>query len=314
MSGEIVTSIRSAGLAVSMAPQLTLASDSLSLHPLTGGQEPEVLGFLAKRPLHTVVMAGHIRDNGLESSFNRGKFYGCRDAAGRLEGVALIGHATLLETRSEAALAVFARLAQTRPEAHLIMGEQEKIERFWEYYADGKQLPRRVCRELLFEQCRPIETHDPVGDLRLATLADLEQVMLVQGQMAFSESGIDPLEVDPQGFRKRCARRIEQKRVWVWTEGGRLIFKADVISATPQVFYLEGIHVHPQDRGKGLGTRCMSQLGQTLLTHTSSLCILVNQQSRRARSFFEQSGFQLRSCYDTIFLEPQGGHTASRKD
>ena len=301
MSGKITPPMETS--AVNIVHQLPVADSLLSLHPLTPGQEAEVLSFLGNRPIHTVVMAGHIRDNGLESLLNRGIFYGARNAAGLLEGVALIGHATLIETRSEAALALFARLARTRPEAHLIMGEQDTIERFWKSYAGVAQEPRRVCRELLFEQRRPVKTADAVVDLRLATLADLEAVMVIQGQMAFTESGINPLELDLEGFRKRCARRIEQKRVWVWVEDGRLIFKVDVISATPEVFYLEGIHVHPEDRGRGFGARCMAQLSQILLTHTSSLSILVNEESLRARSFFERIGFQLHCCYDTIFLE-----------
>src|SRR3954468_21448206 len=81
---------------------------SLSVHPLTERHdEGEVLDFLAERPVHTVVMAGLIRDNGLESPFNRGTFYACRDSAGSLAGVALIGHATFVEARTDSALRAF---------------------------------------------------------------------------------------------------------------------------------------------------------------------------------------------------------------
>ncbi len=279
------------------------APDPLSVHPLTNEHRQEVLAFLAERPLHTVVMAGHIRDNGLESELNRGSFQACRNGSGRLEGVALIGHATLVEARSEAALAAFARLAQSCPECHMIMGEQEWVERFWRYYAMPGQLPRRVCRELLLEQRWPVEALEPVPDLRLASLAELQEVMLVQGEMASQESGINPLEADLPGFSLRCSRRIEQGRVWVWMEDGRLIFKADVISDTPEVIYLEGIYVNPSVRSQGYGARCMSQLARVLLQRTSSLSILVNEQSHRAVAFFDRMGFKLRSYYDTIFLE-----------
>jgi predicted GNAT family acetyltransferase len=283
------------------------AQGSLSVCPLTDKDEAEVLAFLAERPLHTVVMAGHIRDNGMESTLNRGTFHAARDGRGRLEGVALIGHATLVESRSEAALAAFARLAQVCPTAHLMMGEQEKIERFWRYYASPGQRPRRVCRELLMEQRWPVEALEPVARLRHATLADLEPVMRVQAEMAQAESGIDPLEADPEGFRLRCARRIEQERVWVWTEGGQLIFKADVISDTPEVIYLEGVHVDERVRGLGCGSRCVSQLSRTLLARTNALCILVNERSQRARAFFERAGYKIRDYYDTVFLERRDG-------
>ena len=306
MSVAITIPTRLAELDATVALQPAAVANSLSVHPLTGDEEAEVLAFLAERPLHTVVMAGHIRDNGLDNPLNRGTFHAARDGEGRLEGGALIGHATLVETRSEAALAVCARLARTSGAgAHLMMGEQEKIERFWRYYASAGQLPRRVCRELLMEQRWPVEARAPIEGLRLATLAELEPVMQVQAEMAQAESGINPLEADPEGFRLRCARRIEQGRVWVWVEDGRLIFKADVISDTPEVVYLEGIYVNAGERGRGYGARAMSQLSRTLLAHTAALCILVNEQSRAGRAFFERVGFKLRATYDTVFLEQQ---------
>ncbi|HYJ45294.1 MAG TPA: GNAT family N-acetyltransferase [Pyrinomonadaceae bacterium] len=279
-------------------------ASSLSVESLTNESRMEVLAFLAERPLHTVVMAGHIRDNGIESPLNRGKFYACRNGEGQLEGVALLGHATLVEARSEAALAAFARLAQSCPDGHMIMGEQEKVERFWSYYARVGQSPRRICGELLFEQRWPVEALEPVPALRLATLADLQEVMLIQGEMALAESGVNPLEVDLAGFSARCARRIEQGRVWVWAEtDGRVIFKADIISDTPEAIYLEGIYVNPRERQRGYGSRCMSQLSRNLLQHAQSLCLLVNEQNQRARAFFERVGYKLRSRYDTVFLE-----------
>jgi predicted GNAT family acetyltransferase len=82
-----------------------------------------------------------------------------------------------------------------------------------------------------------------------------------------------------------------------------MIFKTDVISDTPEVMYLEGVYVNPNDRGKGWGTRCMLQLSQTLLQRTASLCVLVNEESQRSRDFFERAGFSLQSYYRTIFVE-----------
>jgi predicted GNAT family acetyltransferase len=276
---------------------------ALAVQALTREHEREVLAFLARRPLHTVILASYIRDNGLVSPLNRGTFYGCRNAEGLLEGVALIGHATVFEAHTDAALEAFARLAQECPSAHVMMGEQEKIERFWSYYAEAGQLPRLISRELLFEQKWPVQVREDVPGLRLATPDDLDLVAPVQAEMAFEESGINPLETDPLGFRTRCARRIEQRRVWVWVEEGRLIFKADIIAKTPEVNYLEGIWVNPEERGKGYGLRCMSQLSRSLLMQTDAVSLLVNEQNKRALALYPKAGYKLRGCYDTIFLK-----------
>ena len=70
--------------------------ESRRARPLHAADESEVLEFLSARPIHTVFMASLIRDNGIVSDFNRGSFFGCRSEDGTLEGVSLLGHATLM--------------------------------------------------------------------------------------------------------------------------------------------------------------------------------------------------------------------------
>jgi len=275
---------------------------SLTVHPLENRHQAEVLSFLAVRAIHTVFMTGFIRDNGMVSELNRGTFYGCRDQRGHLEGVALIGHFTLIEARSEAALALFAELAQCCPSAHMILGEQGRVEAFWNFFSKAGSRPRRVCRELLLEHRGPVEPREPVEGLRKANVDDLPLVLPVAAAMAQEESGVNPSLVDETGFRERWRRRIEQGRVWIWTENGRLIFNADVMSETPEVIYLEGIYVNPEKRGQGYGLRCLSQLSAQLLERAQSLCLLVNERNARSRAFYQKSGFRLCANYDTVFL------------
>ena len=275
-----------------------------NVQPLREAHKQEALAFLSSRSVDTIFLCGLICDNGIESALNRGTLYGCRDAEGRLEGVALIGHAMVVEARTDQAYAAFARLARDA-RTHLILGAQEKIENFWTHYEQGGQEPRRICRELLMEQHWPIETLTEAAALRLATADDLEELAAINAAMACDESGVNPLEVDPQGFRERLMRRIEMGRVWIWTEGGRLIFKADIMAEVPGCIYLEAVYVNPDERRKGYGQRAMSQLGRLLLAHTETLCLLVNEQNKDAQAFFFKTGYKLRACYDTIFLQPK---------
>jgi uncharacterized protein len=283
-------------------PYLPEANVSVSVIQLTEEDRNEVLAFLAERPIHTVCLTGFIRDNGLVSPHNRGTFYGCRNSEGRLEGVALIGHATLIDARSARAMQEFGLVAQTHTSTHMIMGEVDAVELFWNYYADEGQEMRRACRELLFELRQAMEVPEEVGELRRANLSDLDQIVPVQAAMAEFESGINPFEVDPEGFRARCARRIDIGRTWVLEENGKLVFKADIQADTPDVIYLEGVWVAPAERGKGLGRKCMRQLCRDLLTRSKSVCLLVNEDSKRAHTFYRMCNFKLRGVYDSIFL------------
>lgn len=279
-------------------PQLTL-----TVSELTETETDEVFAFLSERPVHTVCMRGMIRDNGLISEHNRGTFYGCRNSEGRLEGVALIGHATLIETRTRGAVNEFALTAQIHNRLHMIMAEQEKVEEFWNQYADDGQPMRLACRELLFELKNKLETRSQIEGLRLATLDDLHLIAPVHAAMAEEESGINPLETDREGFLQRCARRINKNRVWVLTEDDRLIFKADIQAETSEVIYLEGVYVNPLERGTGLARRCFTQLCQTFLDRTRSICVLANEENERAHAFYRMCGFKRISIYDTIFLQ-----------
>jgi hypothetical protein len=276
---------------------------SMDTETLTNEQQPEILAFLAARPLHTVIMAGHIRDNGVVSNLNRGTFHGYRGLQGSLEGVALIGHATLMETRSIAALCAFAKVAQSSPEIHLIMAEQEKLERFWSYYAQAHKRPRTLGCESLLELRWPVGIDPMVSGLRPARMSDLKAVMLVQAGMAFEKCGVNPMETDLPGFRRRCARRIELGRTWVLRDEQQLIFKVDVMAHTPEAMYLEGVWVNPGERGKDYGLRCLTQVGRKLLKRTGSICVLVNETDLRAHALYRRVGFKPRGIFQLVYVQ-----------
>lgn len=271
---------------------------------LKNNDAAEVLHFLEERALHNVVMSGFIRDNGIESELNRGMFYGSRDENNCLQGVALIGHATFIDARREIVIPEFARMAQSFPRIHMVLSELEIVEQFWRAYAPAGQPLRRRCREVLFELNQVDENVEPVWELQPATPADLHQVAAVQAALAYQESGVSPLQKDRGGFLLRCQQRIERHRVWTLIRGGEVIFKADIISETPDVIYLEGIYVNPNYRNEGLGSRCLTQLGRRLLNRAQFIVVLVNENRTNAHRFFQRVGFVASSVYDTLFLAP----------
>ena len=266
-------------------------------------QKPEVLDFLSARPLHTFILSSWIKDNGLVNSLNRGTFYGYRDESRQLRGVALVGHVTLFETRVDDALKAFSELARNCSSVRTVLSEADKIAGMGILNSDSGRSARRVCRELLLEK-HESENLNTLSTFRQANPDDLDLVVPVHAQTAFEESGINPLHVDRAGFVERCARRIKQGRVWVSIEHGRLKFKADVVSDTPDVVYLEGVYVSAEHRGNGYGARCMTQLTNQLLERTKTVCMLVNETNSAAQKSYQKAGFKFREYYDTIFLNP----------
>ena len=290
---------------VQACPQFTpvVVSDLMRLQRLNEADKKEVLKFLAQRPVHTVVMSSMIHDNGIESADNRGCFYGYRNTAGQLEGVAVIGHTTLVEARSEDALIALALTArESETPIHIMMSDGDSIESFWDYYTGRAREPRLVCMERLFEITFPLPVCELVHELRLATEAELVQIAEAHAEIALEESGVNPMKHDREGFLRRVLRRIEQGRIWaVINEKGELIFKADIVAETSDVNYLEGIYVHPEHRGKGIGAKCLSQLSRTLLEKVKHVCLLSNEDFHNAHRAYLKAGFKSRDCFVTIF-------------
>ena len=272
------------------------------VEPLLHEDIDEALAFLGQRPLHTVILAGLLRQHGTVVSLPRGEFYSCRDPRGNLEGMALVGRATMFEARSAASLSALAKRARRCPSVKMIMGEAGDLEDFWKHYATDEHAPRLFCRELFYESSRQFSRAAGVEGLRQATLGDLDQIVEAHALMVFEEIGVNPLAADAAGFRQRCALRVERGQVWTLIERGELIFKADVVTETPEATYIEGLWVNPAHRLKGYGRSCWASLSRALLKRTPAFCWFVNAQFSVARSFYERVNAVSLGDYNKIYL------------
>ena len=279
------------------------AADVSRVRELTEAETAEALAFLSVRPVHTVVMTSFINDNGVRSELNRGKFFGSRNAEGKLEGIALIGHTTLIEARTEQALAAFAETAKSsETPIHLIMSHGAAAESFWNYYSNGLTTPRLTCVEKQFEVSFPFAVSKSNNGVRPAKVEELLPIAEAQAEVAFMESGVDPMLKDREGFLKRVLRRIEQGRVFVVFEGDKLVFKADIIAETGDVAYLEGVYVAPSHRGRGVGSACLAELTVELLGRVSNLCLLSNVGFEEAHRSYFRAGYRVTDQCTTLFV------------
>ena len=296
---QIIDNTRSA----SYHPIFNVMPKMNRLHLLEKSNEAEVVEFLSVRPVHTVVMKSFIQDNGLESADNRGKFYGYRGSNGSLEGVALIGHTTLIEARSDDSLLAFALAAKvSETPLHIMMADGNTIEKFWKFYADANQKPRLTCTELLFELNFPFLVQKCKWDVRNAKAAEIEQIAEAHAEVAFIESGVNPLEKDREGFLRRTLKRIEKGRTFVVFENGKLVFKADIVAETSDVVYLEGIYVAPEYRGQNVGSDCLAELSLQLMDRVANICLLSNVEFKGAHRSFAKAGFKHTDSCQTIFV------------
>lgn len=281
---------------------LTEVPNLHAVHTLTEEDRTEVLSFLAVRPVHSVAMTSFINDNGIVSELNRGRFYGYRNAAGNLEGVALIGHTTLIDARTDDAVKAFGLVARNvETPVHMIMSDGSSAESFWDHYK-GDTDPRIACTELVFEVAFPFPVQDCEWDVRPAKLSELNEIAEAHAALAIMESDVDPMAADRDGFLRRVARRIEQGRTFVVFENDKLIFKADVVAETEEVIYLEGVYVAPECRGRGVGSKCLSSLTLQLLKRAKTICLLSNINYIDAHLSYLKAGYKNTDSCTTYFV------------
>ena len=279
-----------------------VGENGLVVSQLLPGEEQGVLLNLSAASLTNVIMAGLIRDNGFSNPLNRGHFYACRSKRGELKGIALIGHTVLFEAFSPDAIKAFATRARAESSVHLLMGESESVRQFWHDYAQPERSPRHVCPIRFLRAFGPFPHLEPRPELRLATPEDLEALVQVHAEMSLKTSKADPSKKDPVGFRERYLRRIAHKRVWVLEKNGKLIFKTDVIAETPDAAYIEGVYVDSEQRGMGLGSRCVSELGRILLRRSKAVYLFVENENTQTPNFYSKLGFDTAGQYALLYF------------
>ena len=143
----------------------------------------EVLQFLAQRPIHTVTMMSLIHDNGIVESSSTAARSRLSRLNGQLEGVALVGHATLMETVS-IAHSPRAQVARECPNTHMIAARKKESRTSGVIIPKGRR-QRLACREWLYELSCPVEAREPVAGLRPARESELEPRDADSGRTCF---------------------------------------------------------------------------------------------------------------------------------
>lgn len=275
-----------------MAPQET--------RELLEADRAQVISLLMHDPVQSVILRGLIQDYGMCGAALRGSFYG-HFINQQLVAVALIGH-QIMAFGTDEALPYFAnKVLEVSARGYLILGPQTQVKILGSYLTQRET--RRMSTQRLYVCQQPCQQPDRL-QLLLANFAELEVIVEAQAEMALEESGLDPRLTDLAGFRHRVAERVERKRVWVKIEDGKVVFKADVISDTPETVYLEGVWVHPDYRQRGIGKSCLKELAHLLLKDHQSICLLSNDEDTAAQQIYEQAGFVQAATYEARFLAP----------
>jgi RimJ/RimL family protein N-acetyltransferase len=239
----------------------------------------QILRFCSQDPVERVFLEDVAR-RGL------GRFIGASEN-GELRALCHLGVNVVPSGKGCGAFARDAAKAAPR----MLIGEARAVTELWEA-AGGLLPPPREDRpgQPVFVVRKP----PPAGDtgLRPATLDDLELLMPACAAAHEEELGLDPLHRDAEGFRWRTRSQIEEKRSWLWVEGGSILFKAEASAWTPQAVQLQQVWVDPDVRRRGYGARGLSDLCRLLLEQVPAVCLFVRSDNAAAIRLYQVVGME----------------------
>lgn len=145
---------------------------------------------------------------------------------------------------------------------------------------------------------------EAAGYARLATFADLGELLPAAAAMFTEEVGFDPIARYGEGYAARLRTLIAGQRSAIVTDvNGRVIFKADAGIVNLDAAQVQGVWLHPDYRGYGLAKPFFAAAAQILQRYYPHLSLYVNDYNARALAMYRGTGWEQIGQFSTIIFE-----------
>ena len=257
---------------------------------------------LADDPVGSCMVAARVADHGVDPQAIGGELWTRRSPEESLcyAGANLIplrGSSGDLAAFADKAMSTARRCSSLVGRAELVLPMWERLEPAW-----GPARDVRDQQPLMAIGSRPACRPDPA--VRRVRADELDAYLVAAIDMFIGEVGIDPRIGDGgRGYRRRVASLIAAGRAYARFEHGRVIFKAEVGSQSPVVGQIQGVWVHPECRGRGLGTSGTAAVAAAVVDSGRIASLYVNSYNTVARAAYSRVGFVEVGTFATVLLD-----------
>lgn len=185
-----------------------------------------------------------------------------------------------------------------------LVGRAELVLPMWQRLVDvwGPARDVRESQPLMALRTMPECPMDP--EVRQVRPDELDAYLVAAVDMFIGEVGVDPRLGDGgRAYRRRVANLIAAGRAWARFERGEVVFKAEVGSQSPAVGQIQGVWVHPERRGQGLGSGGTAMLAAVIVGTGRVASLYVNDFNEVARATYERVGFTQTGTFATVLLD-----------
>jgi predicted GNAT family acetyltransferase len=253
-------------------------------------------------PVGSCMVAARVADHGIDPNSIGGELWTLRGAEESLcfAGANLIplrGAPEDMDAFADEAMSGTRRCSSLVGRSDLVMRMWERLESAW-----GQARDVRDHQPLLALSRHPNCDIDP--GVRQVRPDELDAYLVAAVDMFIGEVGVDPRVGDGgRGYRRRVASLIAAGRAWARFEHGQVVFKAEVGSQSPGVGQIQGVWVHPEWRGLGLGTAGTATVAAVIVGSGRTASLYVNSFNTVARAAYARVGFDEVGTFATVLLD-----------
>jgi predicted GNAT family acetyltransferase len=257
---------------------------------------------LDEDPVAACMVAARVAEHGIEPSAIGGELWTRRRADESLcyAGANLIplrGSTGDLNAFADKAMSQARRCSSLVGRSELVLPMWQRLEHVW-----GPARDVRAHQPLMALNTAPACAIDQA--VRPVRMDELDAYLVAAIDMFIGEVGIDPRVGDGgRGYRRRVAGLIAAGRAWARFERGQVVFKAEVGSQSPAVGQIQGVWVHPDWRGRGMGTAGTAALAGAVVRGGRIASLYVNSFNTVARATYARIGFTEVGSFATVLLD-----------
>ena len=265
---------------------------------------PAVTEILSRDPVANVFVASRVEALGLEPRRLGGEMWG-HVVDGRLSALCHAGaNLVPVEAGPDAVRAFADRARRQGRRCASIVGPREMVAPMWDLLepAWGPARDVRPDQPLMTTSAPPLVPADPA--VRRVRPDELDLLLPACIAMFTEEVGVSPTAGDGgAAYRSRVAELIAAGRSFARIQDGRVLFKAEVGSATGAACQVQGVWVPPELRGRGLSTGGMAAVVQAALRDIAPVVSLyVNSYNAAARAAYQRVGFADRGSFMSVLF------------
>ena len=262
---------------------------------LDAGDLAAACALLDDEPVLNVYLRSELRLGGLRS----GTWWGV-EAAGDLRGLVQGGPLAVPWLPEAADIPAVARALDAQPPRMLVGPRAQVLALDAARAGGGRPRDVRDPQPLLVLDRRTPPSVTPSPEVRRGRRSDLDVLTLAAAAMHREEMGVDPLSVDPAGWRARMSGLVERGWSWVWTSGGEILFKAELSAWTPECAQVQGVYVAPGQRNRGVGAAGLAAVCAAVLRDVPLCSLYVNHFNTAALALYRHLGFEHVADFATL--------------